>query len=342
MEAPIRVCVIGLVHDSVWTNIRSALKLSYVKFVGVADPDDDLRERFQKETGCADDALFMDPTEMLEAVETDAILSGVPNDEHAPLTEFCARHHLGLFLERPMASSLDQADLMMTAVQRSQIPFMVHFPSLWNPAVHEAARLVKSGAIGHLYQVRFSVGHRPPDEMGASRMFMNWLYDPDRNGAGAFLHLCSEGAQLCAWLLGKPMSALGVAATLSRRDLRVYDNGILIMKYMDAFAIAEGSWTEGGSLPGHGPFFKGTQGAIAVIGENVQLMNDEHPDGRLLTPEPMPAGHANGVEYFFWNLLNDRWVEAPCNLSTSRDAQEILEAGLRSVETGVECPLPVR
>lgn len=342
MQAPIRVGVVGLAHDTIWQSIRQALEVPGVTFIAAAEANENLLARFVEETHCETGHFFFEAREMFENVPLDAVLCGTPTGWHVEVAELCAVHKVALLLEKPMALSLDQSDLITTAVQRSSIPFMVHFPELWRPAVREASRLAKEGAIGSLWQVRYRVGHANPHDIGYSPEFLEWFLDPDLNPSGAFLDLCSYGAQLSVWLLGRPQSVVAVAATLSKDGLDVYDNGLLVLKYGHAFGIAEGSWTQTTEIPPFGPFFAGSKGSIAVLGENIQLFSSEFPDGKMWTPDLPQPPYRNGVEYFFHHLRTDRYIEAPWNLLTSRDAQEVLEAGLRSIETGIECPLPVR
>ena len=47
-------------------------------------------------------------------------------------------------------------------------------------------------------------GHAGPREYGCSPEFVDWLYDPRRNGAGALVDYCGYGALLCRLLLGRP------------------------------------------------------------------------------------------------------------------------------------------
>jgi predicted dehydrogenase len=313
-----------------------------VTFVAVADANESLLARFVEETGCDSNVLFFEARDMFENVKLDAVLGCLATGDHVHLTELCAYHKVALFVEKPMALSLDQSDLITTAIQRSSIPFMLHFSELWHPAVREAGRLAKEGTIGTLWHARYRIGHAGPRHIRCSAEFLEWLLDSDSNPSGAFLDLCCYGAQLSVWLLGRPQSAVAVASTLSKGDHDVYDNGILILKYGHAFGVAEGSWTQTTGVPPSGPFFAGSKGSIAVIGDAIQLINEEFPDGKTWIPDPPQPPNRNGVEYFLHHVRTDRYIEAPWNLLTSRDAQETLEAGLRSIQTGIECPLPVR
>ncbi|HAH15598.1 MAG TPA: hypothetical protein DCL45_06115 [Chloroflexi bacterium] len=55
----------------------------------------------------------------------------------------------------------------------------------------------------------------------------------------------------------------------------------------------------------------------------------------------LPAHFASGPAYFAHCLKNGLPFEGIVNPSISRDAQEILQAGLRAMETGASVSLPL-
>ena len=61
----------------------------------------------------------------------------------------------------------------------------------------------------------------------------------------------------------------------------------------------------------------------------------------LRKPRALRRGARNGAEYFLNCLRKRKPVEGYCNAQVSRDAQEILEAGLRSSNKGRAIDLPM-
>ena len=77
-----------------------------------------------------------------------------------------------------------------------------------------------------------------------------------------------------------------------------------------------------------------------VSGNEVHL----HPagsDAQVITPEPLPEGRRNAAEYFVHCLETGESIEGLCSPKVSRDAQEILEAGLVSADSGQVVNLPM-
>jgi predicted dehydrogenase len=95
----------------------------------------------------------------------------------------------------------------------------------------------------------------------------------------------------------------------------------------------------------------GDRGAIALI-SNTELkiatkgVPGQHQglpaEGETITAPDLPAHYATAVDYFTHCLLHDEPFTGIVSPEVSRDTQEILEAGLRSMETGgaISLPLP--
>lgn len=342
MAGAIRVAVIGLVHEHIWTAVKQACELPYVELVAAADPNPESLARFHGETGCRADALYAEPKDLLEAETFHAVISGLLPVEHVALTELCAERGVALLVEKPMATTLDDMDKIVTAVQRTGIPFMVDFPLLWSAAIREAVRRARDGEIGDVYEARYRVSHPRGGTANGSAEYAKWLYSPTHNSTGAFLDLCCYGAQITSWLLGAPMSVMGTGGILTNDELDVYDNAILIAKYPHAFAISEATWSSFGAQTPATLELHGADGILTVTGRMLVRYTSQHTVGVPLELDELPEGSRNGVEHFCNSLRLDEPFADPFTLTITRRAQEIVEAGRRSIETGLECPLPVR
>jgi|SaaInl4_135m_RNA_FD_contig_41_960517_length_1210_multi_7_in_0_out_0_2 predicted dehydrogenase len=342
MAGAIRVAVIGLVHENVWTVVEQVSELSYVDIVGAADPNEESRARFAKATGCGSESLYANPADLLDGETFHAVISGLLPVEHVALTELCAERGLGLFVEKPMATSLDEMDQIVTAVQRTEIPYMVDFPLLWSAPIRAAVQRARDGEIGDIYESRYRVSKPRTGTPNGSAEYARWLYSPTHNSTGAYLDLCSYGAQLTSWLLGEPTSVMGTGGTLANDELDVFDNAILIAKYPKAFSISEGTWSSFGAQTPATLEIHGSEGILTVTGKMLLRHTSQHAVGVPIELDPLPEGSRNGIEHFCDALRRDEAPDEPFSLTTTRRAQEIVEAGRRAIETGLECPLPVR
>lgn len=339
MARTYRVAVAGLVHDHVWSVLRNFAEHPQVELVGAADPNQPLLDQVKERTGI--DALFHDVPEMLDKTKPDIVLVYTDNASGADVVEAAAERGIHALVEKPMAATLEQADRMLMAAEQHNTYLMINWPIAWHPSYRHALKLAKEGDVGHIWHVRHHSSHEGPRDIGCSQYFWEWLYDKRRNGAGALMDYCSYGAVLNSYLLGRPNSVTGVAGRFVKTDIAVDDNAVLILKYPNAIGMTEASWTQVGYVP-YGLLINGTEGAL-VVGHDKRLLRTDRKNihGVELEVPPIPEGERNPAEYLIGRIESGQPIDGILNAKVCRDAQEILEAGVLSAESGTAISLPV-
>jgi predicted dehydrogenase len=336
--ADIRVAVLGMAHDHLWTNLKQLDELEGAELVAGADADPRLLEQFA-ESGC--DATYDDYESLLDEVKPDAVFAFGATADHADVVEMCAPRGIHVMVEKPMAATLEQADRMLVAVKKHGTRLMVNWPTAWSRSLRTAKRLVDEGKIGDVWQLTWRGGHSGPDELGCSEHFCGFLFDADLNGAGAFNDYGGYGSSMCVWFLGSPSSVVGVAGRLLKRHLPVDDNGMMILRYPHAMCRLEMTWTEAvAHKPPHDVVLYGTEGTL-ISGQEVTVYTRSDKEGKTVVPDELPEGQTNGPEYFIGCLQSGQDPAGIPNADLSRDAQEIMEAGLLSAVNGMTVSLPV-
>jgi predicted dehydrogenase len=103
--------------------------------------------------------VYDDYQEMLERERPDLVAVVIPDHLHtAPVLaaiEFGAR---GIFCEKPLATSLGDADQIVAAAASSGVAICVDYTRRWMPEFVEARRQIRSGAIGRLSQIVIQLG----------------------------------------------------------------------------------------------------------------------------------------------------------------------------------------
>ncbi len=173
-----------------------------------------------------------DLDDLLGRVDAVAITSVTA--EHAPLAERAARAGRHILCEKPLATSVAEADRIAAAVAAGGVSFMQSFPKRFDPVTHEIGRAVRSGDLGRIHLVRVRHGHF----YGLEPDFRErWYVDPTLAGGGALLDEGVHGADLLCWLFGLPES---VTATISSAalGLGVEDTGLAVYRWPDGL-VAE-------------------------------------------------------------------------------------------------------
>jgi predicted dehydrogenase len=340
----LRVGVIGLIHDHVWSHLKQLIETPLGDLIAVADPNQELLDKVQSDFNCQQ--VFASYETMLNEVALDAVYVYTDNATSVEVVKAAADWGIHAMVEKPMAATLAGADQMLAAAENNGIHLMINWPFAWRPGVMKALEMAKSGSIGDLFSVKYRAAHAGPKEFGCTPYFYNWLYDEVKNGAGALIDYCCYGAVLARTLLGQPSRVFGIADRLQKDYTLVDDNAVIVMQWSDAVAISEASWTQIGDMTSYETLIYGSEGTLRVErGENGQLWHAtrEFPDGVEVVVPPLLPNDSNASTYFLTRIIEATPIEGLCSPKIGRDAQEILEAGLLSANRGkrISLPLPI-
>lgn len=346
----IKIGLIGLVHDHIWLNkhLDVALELAAegkAQITCVADPNPPLIEKVKEKLG-TNINVYSDYRELLDKENIDACVVFTETSKHAEITEACAKRGIHVQVEKPMATTLEEAKRMEKAAKENKIKLFVNFPSDWRENLGGCFKLVEEGKIGRIWGLRYRVGHHGPREAGCSDYFVNWLVTEEGAGGGALVDFCCYGAYYAAKYLGKPDHVIGSKGLLVKRDyLSVEDNAVLVLGYPNAMAVVEGTWSQ---IPGGIRLeIYGEKGSIAtdLKGEfHVFAGEVKAESGRVYTGElkwepvkslTLPKEESSALRYFV-NVIEK---DLNTNLEYALLTQEIIEAGKKSAKTGKRVPL---
>lgn len=337
MTTRFKVAVLGLQHDHVWTHLDELHDRKDVELVAAADPQLPLlnkcRERFR---GCVTHTDF---DALLEQIDADAAYVYGSNRESALMAVAALEKGLHVMVEKPMASTLGEAERMLRTARSMEKRLMVNWPFAWWPALQKALRMAREGAIGRIWQVKYRAAHEGPRAFGCSEYFCQWLEDENLNGAGALMDYACYGCALACDLLGMPQKVLGLQQNLCHSELSVDDNAILLLSYPDATAISEASWSQIGLLTSYVTTLYGEKGTlVAAPGPEGRLIHAdaETPTGRDVPMEVPPLHLRNATAHFLWGITTGEPFMSLVSSEVGRDTQAILEAGIGAAKIGAE------
>jgi predicted dehydrogenase len=170
-------------------------------------------------------ALTDDLQSALRDPQVDAVDICLPTPMHRDLAEaaFAAGKHV--LLEKPIALTLEDADAIASAAERSGRLFMVGLVLRFWPEYVELQRRLAGGELGRPLSVS-TVRLSPPADWN------DWMADPDKSG-GVPVDLLIHDFDQMNWLLGTPRRVFARAPHP--------DHVLAIVEYENAQGIAEGS-----------------------------------------------------------------------------------------------------
>jgi predicted dehydrogenase len=321
-----RIGFAGLTHGHVWGLIEQFKSTPGVVMAAVADEDSHLTDRVQGRF----ETTYQAWIEMLDKERLDGIVVATDNKMGADVAVEALRRGIPCFVEKPMASSVADADRMLDAHEVSGAVLLVNWPIAWRPQYREIAKRIAAGEIGPVFHAKFRIGHHGPKEIGCDPEFYEWLYDEQKNGGGAIADFCGYGAVIFRWIMGMPDSVFGIRGNFTKDYPVPDDHAICVLKYPKGSAIAEGTWATYGFDPSGNPVFHGPHGTLSAFGDEVVL--NKGSEKTILKPEALPE--SNPAAYFIDRVRTGQTPEGILNPRLSADSVRIIDAAKRSAVSG--------
>ena len=161
------------------------LKYKDAKLVAVADPDP-TAEKYAKEIGVD---YFSSLSEMLSSSSLDGVIIATPNNLHVEHGIECIQKNIPSLIEKPLASTAQDAAIISKASEDSGVPVLVGHHRRHNPIIKAAKKIVDSGEIGDVRSFHANCWLFKPDEYfeesvwrtkkGAGPVSVNLVHDID-------------------------------------------------------------------------------------------------------------------------------------------------------------------
>ena len=332
-----RIAIIGLDHDHVWGLLHDIAQEPQAELVAIADDHHDLIEKAKAQVP-ATVKFYPDYVALLDQARPEAVFITTENDKHLEILRECSKRHINVSTEKPMATNAADALTMEQLAENSGIKLMVNYWNAWVAPTQEINRRVKANEIGPVRKIVVQYGHQGPKEIGISKEFGDWLYDPVKNGGGAIMDFGCYGAEMALLLRGKPLRVNAVTRKLKTgQNNRVDDDATIVMDYPDATAVLQASWDWPHNMDRTYVF--GTRGSMFATAHDLfqRMQSDKEdatPDGNAVKLDAVPHLMINPISYMIDRIRNNKPVDDPVSGKLNVQVMEILDAARESARTG--------
>lgn len=190
-------------------HIEHAMAHPQFELVGVIDPDKDVQN-------AAPVAAFSDIDSV--SVAADAIILATPSNLHADHSEQAARRGWHMLIEKPVASTLVQAQQIVSAAQGAGVQTLVGHHRRHHPRVQKLHEILQSGAIGKPVVASLIWAMKKPDA------YFDVAWRGGRDGSPVMINLVHE-VDLLRHLFGEITHVSGFGSTSIRQQGRVESGG---------------------------------------------------------------------------------------------------------------------
>ncbi|HYL78872.1 MAG TPA: Gfo/Idh/MocA family oxidoreductase [Bryobacteraceae bacterium] len=219
---------VGIVGCGYWgpNLIRAFTEVSDARVIAICDISaDHLAAMHRRYPALRTTTNFDD---LLAAPDLDAIVIATPVATHFDFAMAALRSHRHVLVEKPMASSSDDAARLVDEAARQRLTLMVDHPFIYSSAVRKIGELIRAGDLGDLYyydSVRINLGRFQSD--------VNVLWD-----------LAAHDLSILDYLIGTPPARISATGARHLEDTAhniayltlFYDSGLLAHAHVNWLA----------------------------------------------------------------------------------------------------------
>lgn len=342
----IKVAGINFDHMHMGDLLRMCHEHPEVEIAGICDEDPARMQAAIRNFGIPAERVFTDPRRCLEGAEPDFVILCPATARHAEYVELVAPYRVHMFVEKPFASSLREADRMIAAAKKAKRLLAINWPLRWCPSHATAYRLVREGRIGALQEVHHYGGNRGPLWHAADKIELtptpaikrkSWFYKKAAGG-GSLLDYLGYGTTLGTWY-HEGRKPLDVTCVVDEpRGLEVDEHSITIARYaagLSKFETRWGTFTDPWihqPQPKCGIILKGDEGTISSYDYDatIRLQTPKKPEGEDVPVDEMRPPVQNPVQYFVHCIQERKPLEGPLSPRISRIGQQIVDSAVLS------------
>jgi predicted dehydrogenase len=223
----LRVGVIGCGSIAQHRHLPEYKANKLVELVAVCDINE---ERAIEEAEKFDAVAYTSYEELLKNGGVDAVSVCTPNYLHAPISIAALNAGVHVLCEKPMATSKQEAEAMISAAKESGKKLMIAHNQRFVPSHQRARQLIASGEVGKIYSFRTAFGHAGPEGWSVEGK-EGWFFQKEKAFVGAMGDLGVHKTDLLRYVLGEEIVEVGSFVETSAKDFAdVDDNAVCVLK----------------------------------------------------------------------------------------------------------------
>jgi predicted dehydrogenase len=262
--------MLSFAHMHAASYARCLRQISDVELIGIADED----HNRGKEMADQYSTRFFQTDEALLDEGLDGVIICAENVKHRRLTELAAPRVHHILCEKPIATTLADAQAMIDACAAQGAKLQIAFPVRFSPAVQRLKALLDEETLGRIYSVKTTNHGRMPG---------GWFIDRALSGGGAVIDHTVHVIDLLRWFWDTELTEVyaEVGYSLLHPDVDIDDAGLLSFKLATgAYGTLDTSWSRPESYPTWGDVkleVLGERGIARVdaFNQNLALYSDQ-------------------------------------------------------------------
>ena len=289
--------------------------------------------------------VFTDYKKMLDSCDLDAVHVLTPDFAHRDPVVHALDAGKNVIVEKPMATTLEDAEQMRDFAKKSPGILMINFCNRWLPVYQHVKKAIVSSEIGTIKHIYCRISNTIDVPL---QMIKAWS---DKTSPTEFL--LPHMVDLVRWFIveeAEEVYAMTTEGFLKEQGVDTHDSLMCLVRFPSGATVCfETSWILPRSLPTVVDYcieLVGTKGAVYTDGktESIQKYAEkaEFPRSFVIdTHTGKGIGFFYEQLYHFFDCVSDRSIKPICNEDDGYKNTELLVAALRSAKNRLPVKLPL-
>lgn len=317
----VQLGIIGLGYVG-QTHLKHGLRLANADVAAAADIS---TKALNKARNAGVKTVFKNYEDLLRNPSIDAVVIALPTHLHVQCATQAAESKKHIFLEKPIARNVQEANEIVSAARRNSVRLMIGYPLRFNEEFRSLKRELNNGTLGDVEIAQATYISSGPffhrAEGYAPVPVPEWWFNKELTGGGALIDLGSHIINLLQWYFGEIIS---INSCLGHRfNLDFEDSATCLAKFKSGTrAVINVGW-----------FLQGYQLKVEMYGTVGQAIKEHKTGSRVKTAVQMlTRGYSNfykphfdELQYFADCLIHDI-SPSPSGEEGLRDLQAISSA----------------
>lgn len=229
----VRIGFLGIAHLHSASYVQNLLTMHGVEVVGMWDHNDAIAAEWSSQYGVP---RFASADALLNA-ELDAVVVCSENAHHRPLVEQAAGRVKAILCEKPIATTVADAQAMIDRCAATNTKLQIAFPVRFAPTVIELKRQLDAGLLGEVFTVNCTNHGSMPG---------GWFTVPELAGGGAVLDHTVHVIDVLRWFFNAEVTEVyaEIGDSLLHPGLGIDDAGLLSFTLSNGvYGTLDTSWS---------------------------------------------------------------------------------------------------
>ena len=292
---------------------------------------------------------YLDYKLMLEKEKLELVAICTESGKHGKIALDCIEANANLIIEKPIALSLEEADMIIEKASKKNIKVCACHQNRFNKSVQKIREAVEANRFGKLMHATAHIRwNRGENYYKQAPWRGTWEQD-----GGALMNQCIHNIDLLRWMMGDEITeVVGMTDNLIHRYIDAEDLGMALVKFSNgSYGIIEGTTNIYPKNLEETLYIFGEKGTVKAGGKSVNLIEEWQFADKLDNPEEVKEKYNENppnVYGFGHKALYKDVIEAIKNNKQpyvtavdGRNALELVLAIYKSAAEGKSIKLPL-